>query len=133
MRLRRPVYLFALLVLLGGCRSTQPYTAPDVPAGATEIVLTSREMPRVLYAEAWGAFARFGWEIESSNPAMLRLLVRPPGAAATLDVYAEEQVRGGRVGEGRLVARVDNEADAQAVLQAAAEALATIPGTLTVR
>lgn len=131
MRLR--LCLVVLFVLFGGCRSTQPYTAPDVPPGATEVVLTSREMPRVLYAEAWGAFARFGWEVVSSNPAALRLLVRPPGAGAALDVYAEEQIRGGRVGEGRLVARVDGEGDAEAVLQAAAEALATIPGTLTVR
>lgn len=124
----------ALLLLTAGCRSTDPYVAPDVPPDAVEIVLTDDEMPRVLYASAWGAFARFDWRMEDSNPDALSFTVRPPETNGVLNVYAEEQVEGGRLGDGRLVARASSEtADAHALLEAAAEVLATVPGRLTVR
>lgn len=130
MRLLAP----ALLLLLAGCRSADPYVAPDVPRDAVEIVLTDDEMPRVLYASAWGAFARFGWRVANANPDALSFTVEPPEGSGALDVYAEEQVEGGRLGDGRLVARATPDApDAHALLEAAAEVLATVPGRLSVR
>lgn len=124
----------ALLLLLAACRSAEPYVAPDVPPDAVELVLTDAEMPRVLYASAWGAFAQFGWTMEAPNPGALRFIVRPPDLPGALDVYAEEQVEGGRLGDGRLVARpVPTSPDPHAVLEAAAAVLATLPGRITVR
>ena len=124
----------ALLLLLAACRSTDPYVAPEVPPGALELVLTDDEPPRTLYASAWGAFARFGWSVESSSPEALRVTVRPPDLPGALDVYAEEQVEGGRLGHGRLTARAaPTSPDPHAVLEAAAAVLATVPGRITVR
>jgi len=133
--MRLPALALPLLaLLLAGCRSATPYVAPDVPEGAAEVVLTDDEMPRVLYASAWGAFARFGWRMAGANPDALRFTVEPPEGGGARDVYAEEQIEGGRLGTGRRVARpVPDAPDARALLQAAAEVLATVPGRLSVR
>lgn len=122
----------ALLLLLVGCRTTDPYVAPDVPPEATEIVLTDDERPRVLYASAWGAFARFGWEMVDADPAVLRFVAQPPDGRGSVEVVVDEQVEGGRLGNGRLVARADGP-DRPALLEAAAGVLATVPGRLSVR
>lgn len=128
----RRLALLTALVAFAGCRSPEPYAPPAVPPDASALVLTDDEVPRVLYASAWGAFARFGWEMEGSAPASLRFTVRPPDASGRLDVHVEEDVEGGRVGTGRLVARAEGP-DRRAVLEAAADVLATIPGRIAVR
>jgi hypothetical protein len=125
--------LLLLGLLLAGCRTTDVYEPPTVPPDVTEIRLDSDEMPRVLYASAWGAFAEFGWEVVSHDSDALRLTVRPDGAAATLEVRAVEDDPGGSVGEGHLIARVLGTADRRRVVEQAAAALASIPGRLTFR
>jgi hypothetical protein len=130
----RPLPLLLLCLLLAGCRTTAIYEPPTVPPDATEIRLDSDEMPRVLYASAWGAFAEFGWEVVSHDSDALALRVRPDGAAAALDVRAVEDEPGGSVGEGHLIARVEADAaDHRRVIEEAATALASIPGRLTFR
>ncbi len=126
--------LLALGTLHAGCRSTDVAPTPEVPPDATTVVVTDNEMPRVLYAEAWGAFARFGWDVEDANPAALQFTTRPEGYTAAIHLYVEEDVEGGRVGTGRLVARVDEgQPGARDVLLGAARALATIPGRISFR
>lgn len=124
--------VLAVIGLVAGCRTADPAPVLTVPPDATTLTLTDNEMPRVLYAEAWGAFARFGWDFVDANPATLQFTVRPEGYTAALDLYVEEDVEGGRVGTGRLVARVDPaEPGARDVLLGAARALATVPGRIS--
>ena len=130
----RALPLLLVCALLTGCRTTDLYEPPAIPEGATELRLDDDEMPRVLYAAAWGAFARFGWEIVRHDSDALRMKVRPEGAAAVLDVRAVENEPGGSIGDGHLVARIDGDApDRRRVIEAAAAALASIPGLLTFR
>ena len=121
--------LLVVLLLLAGCRSTDPYTVPDVAPDATALVLHDDELPRTLYASAWGAFAVAGWEVVASEPETFRLQVRPPDAADVLDLEVSAEVEHGRVVSSTALAR----ADTHAVLEAAAAVLATVPGHLTVR
>jgi hypothetical protein len=123
-----------LLVLLVGCRTTSLYEPPEVPPDVTELRLDDDEMPRVLYASAWGAFAEFGWEIVSHDSDAMRMTVRPEGVATTLVVQAQEDDPGGHVGEGHLVARVEPGAPEQRlVIEGATAVLASLPGRLTFR
>lgn len=125
----RPLVLLAALLLTTGCRSTDPYPVPDVPPGATALVLSDDELPRTVYASAWGAFAAAGWEVVGSEPETLRLSVRPAGNDAVLELLVEADVEDGRVASSQAVAH----SESHAVLEAAAAVLATVPGHLTVR
>lgn len=130
----RALSLLLGCALLAGCRTTDLYEPPDVPPGVTEIRLSNDEMPRVLFATAWGAFAEFGWEVVSHDSDALRMRVRPESDVAVLDVQVREDEPGGSVGEGHLVARVEPGApESRRVIEAAATALASIPGRLTFR
>jgi hypothetical protein len=123
-----------LLVLAVGCRTTSLYEPPDVPPDVTEIRLDDDEMPRVLYASAWGAFAEFGWEIVSHDSDAMRMTVRPEDTETVLVVQAQENEPGGHVGEGHLVARVEPGAPEQRrVIEEATTVLASLPGQLTFR
>lgn len=123
-----------LLLLFVGCRTTSLYEPPEVPPEVTEIRLDDDEMPRVLYASAWGAFAEFDWEIVSHDSDAMRLTVRPEGIETVLVVQAQEDEPGGHVGEGHLIARVEPGAPrARAVIEAATTVLASLPGRLTFR
>lgn len=124
--------LFLLLAV--GCRTTDIYEPPDVPPDVTEIRLDDDEMPRVLYASAWGAFAEFGWEVVSHDSDAMRLRVRPEDIDTVLDVQAQENEPGGSVGAGHLLARVEPDApEHRRVIEKAATVLASIPGRLTFR
>ena len=130
----RALPLLFLLVLLAGCRTTRIYEPPEVPPDVTTILLHDDEIPRVLYASAWGAFAEFGWEIVGHDSDALRLTVRPEGATAVLELQAVEDEPGGSVGPGHLVARVGGDApDRRRVLEEAVVALASLPGRFTFR
>lgn len=130
----RLLSLLLLIALLAGCRTTRIYEPPEVPPDATTILLHDDEIPRVLYASAWGAFAEFGWEIVSHDSDALRLSVRPEGADAVLEVQAVEDDPGGSVGPGHLVARVvEDGPDRRRVIEEAAVALASLPGRFTFR
>lgn len=123
-----------LLILLVGCRTTSIYEPPDVPPGVTEIRLDDDEMPRVLYASAWGAFAEYGWEVVSHDSDAMQMTVRTEDSDTELVVQAQENDPGGRIGEGHLIARVEPDApDQRRVIEAAATALASLPGRLTFR
>lgn len=121
--------LLLILLFVAGCRSTDPYTVPDVAAEATVMVLHDDELPRTLYASVWGAFAVAEWEIVTSDPEAFRLQVRPPDADATLVLEVTTEIEHGRVVSSTALAR----SDTHAVLEAAAAVLATVPGHLTVR
>ena len=127
----RPL-LVALLVLVAGCRSTDVHAPPPIPPEATLLVLTDDEPARTLYASAWGAFAVAGWEVVEHDSDALRFAVRPGEGAGTLAVTVEEEAGGGAAPTARLVARPDPAAD-RAVLEAAADVLATAPGRITFR
>lgn len=125
----RPLVLVVVLLLAAGCRSTDPSPAPEVPLGATALVLSDDELPRTLYASAWGAFAVAEWEVVESDPEAFRLRVRPSEEAAALDLVVAPEMEYGRAVAAQAVATSGDPA----VLEAAAAVLATIPGHLTIR
>ena len=121
---------FLILCLLGtGCRSADPFPVPDVPAGATALVLSDDELPRTIYASAWGAFAVAEWEVVDSDAEAFRLRVRPSEDAAALELVVAPEEEYGRVVAAQAVATSSDHT----VLEAAAAVLATVPGHLTVR
>lgn len=127
--------MLALAAMLwAGCRTTLPNTPPAVPPDATTLLLTDDEMPRVLYASAWGAFAEAGWDVTDHDSDALRFVARPEGMEGEAEVAIESNAPRSLAEEGRIVVSVDPaDADARAVLLAAADALATVPGRFSFR
>ncbi|MEP0547390.1 MAG: hypothetical protein ABJF88_10700 [Rhodothermales bacterium] len=121
-------------MLWAGCRTTLPNTPPAVPPEATTLILTDDEMPRVLYASAWGAFAEAGWDVTEYDSDVLRFVARRGGMDGEAEVNIESNAPRGIAEQGRIVVSVDPaDSDAHAVLLAAARALATVPGRLSFR
>ena len=127
--------MLALAAMLwAGCRTTLPNAPPAVPPDATTLLLTDDEMPRVLYASAWGAFAEAGWDVTDHDSDAFRFVVRPEGMDGEAEVAIESNAPRALAEEGRIVVSVDPaDADARAVLLAAARALATVPGRFSFR
>jgi len=124
--------LFALL--LAGCQTSRIYEAPDIPPNATTIVIADSEIPRTLYASAWGAFAEYDWTIVDRDSDAMRLVAQPPNMTGTVEVNVESDSPRAIAREGRIVASVDPaDSDARAVFEAAVEALASVPGQITFR
>lgn len=129
----RPLALLFIL-LLAGCQTSRIYEVPDVPPDATTVVLTDREMPRTLYASAWGAFAEYGWTIVDRDSNVMRLVVQPPDLSGSIEVNVESTSPRAIAREGRIVASVNPaDPDARAVFEAAVEALTSVPGEITFR
>jgi hypothetical protein len=123
-----------LALLLAGCQTTRIYEAPDVPPDATTVILTDGEIPRTLYASAWGAFAEYDWTFIDHDSDAMRLVVQPPDLSSTVEVSVESNSPRAIARKGRIVASVDPaDPDARAVLEAAVAALASVPGRITFR
>lgn len=134
--LRRPLFLALTLAasLWAGCRTAAPLAPPTVPPDATTLILTDDEMPRVLYASAWGAFAESGWDVTDHDSDALQFVARPEGMGGEAEVAIESISPRAMAERGRIVVNVDPAApDARAVLIAAAGALATVPGRFSFR
>jgi hypothetical protein len=120
--------------VLAGCRTPAPVAPPTAPSDATTLTLTDDEMPRVLYASAWGAFAEFGWDIVDHDPAAMRFVARPEGMDGEAEVAIETNSARAIARRGRIVVSVDPaQPEAREVLLGAARALATVPGHLSFR
>lgn len=133
LRVMRP-YTLLLVFLLAGCQTSRIYEVPDVPPDATTLILTNSEMPRTLYASAWGAFAEYDWTIVDRDSDAMRLVAQPPDLNGTVEVSVESNSPRAIAREGRIVASVDPaDPDAQAVFGAAVEALASVPGQMRFR
>ena len=123
-----------LLILVAGCRTTSLYEPPDVPPAASEIRLDDDEMPRVLYASAWGAFAEAGWRVTDHDSDALRFVARPEGMDGEVEVAIESDSPRAIAERGRVVVSVDPaEPTAREVLLGAAHALARVPGRISFR
>ena len=130
--MRLLVLLFAFL--LAGCQTTRVYNIPDVPPDATTVILADSEMPRTLYASAWGAFAEYDWAFVAHDSDAMRFVVQPPDLGGTVEVSVESNSPRAIAREGRIVASVDPaDPDARAVFEAAVRALASVPGQVTFR
>ncbi len=122
------------MMLWAGCRTAAPIAPPPVPPDATTLLLADDEMPRVLYASAWGAFAEAGWDVIDHDSDAMRFVARPEGMDGTAEVAIESNSSSAMAEKGRIVVNVDPAApDARTVLLAAARALATVPGRFSFR
>lgn len=133
---RLPLLLVLSLAatLWAGCRTAAPISPPAVPPDATTLMLTDDEMPRVLYASAWGAFAEAGWDIVDHDPEAMRLVARPEGTTAEAEVTIETTSPRAMARKGRIVVAVDPaQPGARDVLLGATRALATVPGHISFR
>lgn len=129
-----PLTLILVGILWAGCRTADPMPALTVPPDATTLTLTDDEMPRVLYASAWGAFAEAGWDVTDHDSDALRFVASPRGIDGEAEVSVESDAPRDVAEEGRIVVSVDPaDPDASAVLLAAARALATVPGRFSFR
>lgn len=120
--------------LLTGCRTAAPLAPPPVPPDATAVILTDDEMPRVLYASAWGAFAEAGWDVTDHDSDAMQFVARPEGMDGEARVAVESDAPRATAERGRIVVTVDPaDSEARAVLLGAAHALARVPGRISFR
>lgn len=133
-RLVPHLLLTFVAALLVGCRAAAPLAPLTVPPGATAVILTDDEMPRVLYASAWSAFAEHGWDVTGHDSDALRFAVRPEGMDSEAEVAIESDSPREIAEAGRIVVTVDPaEPGAREVLLGAARALASVPGRISFR
>ena len=125
----RLIAFFSFLLLVAGCRSTDPYAVPDVPSDAAALVLHDDELPRTVYASVWGAFAVAGWEVVDYDADAFRLRVQAPDASAPVQVVVTPERENGRVVSSSALVTSQEPGG----LEAAATVLATIPGDIAVR
>ena len=120
--------------LLTGCRTAAPLAPPPVPPDATTVILTDDEMPRVLYASAWGAFAESGWDVTDHDSDAMQFVARLVGMDGEAEVAIESDAPRTTAERGRIVVTVDPaDSEARAVLLGAAHTLARIPGRISFR
>ena len=133
-RARSILAFLVVALLLPACRTVASNAPPEVPPGTTMLILADDEMPRVLYASAWGAFAEAGWDVVDHDSEAMRFVARPEEGAGEAEVSIQTDTERATARAGRIVVRVDPaHPEAREVLLGAARALATVPGHFSFR